>query len=450
MRSIKFSESTRLQTWIWLYITYAGQRPAWNSPSELQTSLNALTSKLNEVGVSNNGPAGGQKIDLTDSDIAINKIQSTVESLVSRYKPTVILTILPSKDTQLYNGVKTVCDIRVGVRNLCVLTKGFAKPGNDQYLANVSLKFNLKLGGANQILKRDKLGIIGEGKTMVIGLDVTHPSPQNKSAPSISGMVSSVDSTLGQWPAVLRVQESRKEMIADLQMMLQVALKRWAAKNSKKFPENIIVYRDGVSEGQYDLVLENELPLLKKACENTYLPVDTKKGLPRLSIIVVGKRHHTRFYPTKEVDADRSSNPKNGTVVDRGVTEAREWDFFLQAHTALQGTARPAHYFTVWDEIFHYQKPKPPFENAADILEDLTHNMCYLYGRATKAVSICPPAYYADLVCERARCYLSHVFDPSASNTPSGSIISGTVPLPEVGDTDVEIHPKVRESMFYI
>ena len=47
----------------------------------------------------------------------------------------------------------------------------------------------------------------------------------------------------------------------------------------------------------------------------------------------------------------------------------------------------------------------------ADVLEDLTHNMCCLFGRATKAVSVCRPAYYADLVCERARRYLSGVFE---------------------------------------
>ena len=31
-------------------------------------------------------------------------------------------------------------------------------------------------------------------------------------------------------------------------------------------------------------------------------------------------------------------NPPNGTVVDRGVTMEKGHDFFLQAHTALQGT----------------------------------------------------------------------------------------------------------------
>lgn len=101
--------------------------------------------------------------------------------------------------------------------------------------------------------------------------------------------------------------------------------------------------------------------------------------------------------------------PKPGTVVDRGVTEARNWDFFLQSHAAIQGTARPAHYFVLLDEIFRarYAKAVPrPFQNVADVFEALTQSMCYTYGRATKAVSLCTPAYYADVVCERARCYL--------------------------------------------
>jgi hypothetical protein len=51
------------------------------------------------------------------------------------------------------------------------------------------------------------------------------------------------------------------------------------------------------------------------------------------------------------------------------------------------------------------------------VLEQLTHDMCYAYGRATRAVSICPPAYYADLVCTRARVHNSELFEDSASTT---------------------------------
>lgn len=139
MKSIKFSKPVPLSSWAWLYINYAGQRPAWGSPAELQGSLIAFAEKLNEVGVQNRGAVGGDQIDLAPSVIPIEKIENSVKSLMAKYKPAMILVILPSKDTSIYNCVKTVCDTRVGVHNVCVLTKGFAKPGHDRFLVNVGL-----------------------------------------------------------------------------------------------------------------------------------------------------------------------------------------------------------------------------------------------------------------------------------------------------------------------
>lgn len=62
---------------------------------------------------------------------------------------------------------------------------------------------------------------------------------------------------------------------------------------------------------------------MRRACQDMYPPADQKKGLLRLTVVIVGKRHYTRFYASREGDAGRSTNPKPGTVVDRGVTEAR-------------------------------------------------------------------------------------------------------------------------------
>lgn len=61
---------------------------------------------------------------------------------------------------------------------------------------------------------------------------------------------------------------------------------------------------------------------------------------PKITIVIVGKRHHTRFYPTDENDADKKHgfNPFPGTVVDRGITMQKGFDFYLQAHAALKGT----------------------------------------------------------------------------------------------------------------
>ena len=50
-----------------------------------------------------------------------------------------------------------------------------------------------------------------------------------------------------------------------------------------------------------------------------------------------------------------------------------------------------------------------------------------MFARATKAVSLVSPAYYADVACERGRCYLrklfhGHVDGTAASGTGSGSV----------------------------
>lgn len=446
MRSIKFSTTSSLSNWTWINITQ-GNRSHFANQEEFENCLGKFTAKLKEVGVDAKSPLPGTEVGL-EHETFEREINDAIGDLMNKHNPELILTILPFNDTKIYNCVKKACDIRHGVRNVNVLAERF-KGCNEQYFANVGLKFNLKLGGINQVVKMKQLEIIGQDKTMLLGIDVTHPSPGSaKGAPSVAAMVASIDSSLGQWPAEIRVQkEARNEMVDALDSMLKEHLRRWASSHKDAYPENIIVYRDGVSEGQYDLVTSKELPLLKAACKAIYPAALTANNLPRFSIIIVGKRHHTRFYPTRQEDADRSNNPSHGTVVDRGVTEARNWDFFLQAHTALKGTARPAHYYTVWDEIFLNLKPALPAQNAADILEEMTHHMCYLFGRATKAVSICPPAYYADLVCTRARCYLSRAFEPG---TPSGSVIGSEEPGVTVESSEVSIHPKVKDTMFYI
>ena len=184
---------------------------------------------------------------------------------------------------------------------------------------------------------------------MVVGIDVTHRSPGSReAAPSVASVVASIDEKYGQWPASVRCQESRKEMVSELEEMIVERLRLWQKRNAQASPQNILVYQDGVSEGQYQTVLDKESPAFDRAITRVY---PANRPQPKVSIIVVGKRHHTRFYPTKDEDADRSGNPKNGTVVDRGITSEKHWDFFLQAHTGLQGTARPAHYVVVQDQI---------------------------------------------------------------------------------------------------
>ncbi|OAG10813.1 eukaryotic translation initiation factor 2C 2 [Paraphaeosphaeria sporulosa] len=455
MINIKFNTGATIadKKWSFMMITWQGGRDPFEKP-QLEAVMHEFRQGLITIGMNAGVPMSGNRIPITHAedpalDAAFKRAQSAGLQL--------LVLILPEASIPLYKHIKTLADKAYGIHTICCVAQKLAKDrGRDQYIANVALKVNLKLGGVNQVVEPKNLSIIDQNKTMVVGMDVTHPSPGSASnAPSVAAMVASVDKYLSQWPAVLRVQKGRQEEVDAVGEMLKSRLDLWKTKGKHAaLPENILVYRDGVSEGQYDMVLGKELAQLRRACEQVYPAPDTKKGLPRITVIVCGKRHKTRFYPTTEQDCDRSGNTKPGTVVDRGVTEARNWDFFLQAHAALQGTARPCHYYIVHDEIFRQIYAKqipPPFQNIADIVEDLTHNMCYLFGRATKAVSLCPPAYYADLACERARCYLASLFDsPVPSTAPSqagGSIAPGGVPA---NANDVQIHPNLKDTMFYI
>ena len=250
--------------------------------------------------------------------------------------PQFVFIVLPRQDTQIYNVVKSLGDVEFGYHTVCVVRKNLLKDRNEQFFANVALKVNLKMGGANHKL-RDDVSIIKNGKTMVVGYDVTHPtnlSGNTDNLPSLVGIVASVDKDLGQWPATAWAQAGRVEMLDEnLETKFVERLRLWQKHNQNRLPENIVIFRDGVSEGQFSQVLDKELPHIRAACKSTY-PANNQ---PKISIIVSVKRHQTRFYPTDKDHMTNSRNISNGTVVDRGVTQANIWDFFLTAHQALQG-----------------------------------------------------------------------------------------------------------------
>lgn len=105
----------------------------------------------------------------------------------------------------------------------------------------------------------------------------------------------------------------------------------------------------------------------------------------------------------------------------------------------LQGTARPAHYYVVVDEIFRSKHNNN--SNSTKELMKLTHAISYLYPRATKAVSIVSPAYLADLVCDRGRRYLSRYYDSRFRNSNR---------LGKPPQESVQVNSKLKDTMYYI
>lgn len=108
-------------------------------------------------------------------------------------------------------------------------------------------------------------------------------------------------------------------MLDELRDMLIERLVLYEKKN-KGLPDRIFVYRDGVSEGQFDTVLKEELPQVLEAFKA--LSTKTRGSYrPSLSIIICGKRHHARFYPTNSEYADKNGNTRP-VLLTKGLLES--------------------------------------------------------------------------------------------------------------------------------
>jgi eukaryotic translation initiation factor 2C len=124
---------------------------------------------------------------------------------------------------------------------------------------------------------------------------------------------------------------------------------------------------------------------------------------PTITLIIVGKRHHVRFFPRSENEGDRSGNCPAGTVVDSDVVNPVEFDFYLQSHGGLLGTSRPAHYNVLLDEnkftyVVAFLSDSEVVVDADDMhrpdgLQSLSYALCHVYARATRSVSIPAPVY---------------------------------------------------------
>ncbi|KAI7363415.1 hypothetical protein KC354_g6495 [Hortaea werneckii] len=374
--------------------------------------------------------------------------------------------IIPEKEYDLYAYLKRVADLRVGLHTV-VMDKTKLKGPEDerfpQVASNIALKFNLKSKGTNHKLGDTSFpGLRPQHgqrcDVIVIGADVTHPGVGSREGtPSIAAVVGSTDDEFMHFPGSMRLQRSRKEEIVELGDMVKERLIDWAMKHRgpnrrPTLPARMLFYRDGVSESQYAKIRSFEIPQIQKAFNWAQAYLEWSQGphlagvsldpasnpwpamMPppqpptdddevhfvdntrfnaspvpfQLTYVVVGKRHNTRFYPTKEEDITKiitgsgpriaNRNVKPGLVVDQVITHPYSFDFYLQSHQAVKGTARSAHYFVLQNDM----------GLTHDQLQQTTHDFCYAYARATKGVSYCAPAYYADRLCDRGRCYLRH------------------------------------------
>ncbi|PAN31358.1 hypothetical protein PAHAL_5G413400 [Panicum hallii] len=367
---------------------------------------------------------------------AVRRVEDMFEQVKTKLPgaPKFLLCVLAErKNSDVYGPWKRKCLAEFGIVTQCVAPTRV----NDQYLTNVLLKINAKLGGLNSILQVESspaMPLISKVPTMILGMDVSHGSPGQSGVPSIAAVVSSREWPLiSKYRASVRSQSPKMEMIDSLfkqqgtddKGLIRECLIDFYTSSGKRKPDQIIIFRDGVSESQFSQVLNIELDQIIEACK--FLD---EKWDPKFTLIVAQKNHHTKFFIPGAPD-----NVPPGTVVDNKVCHPRNYDFYMCSHAGMIGTTRPTHYHILHDEIGFNP----------DELQELVHSLSYVYQRSTTAISVVAPICYAHLAAAQVGQFIKFDEMSETSSSHGEHTSAGSVQVQELP----RLHEKVRSSMFF-
>ncbi|AQK89302.1 putative argonaute family protein isoform X1 [Zea mays] len=367
---------------------------------------------------------------------AVRRVEDMFEQVKTKLPgaPKFLLCVLAErKNSDIYGPWKKKCLAEFGIVTQCVAPTRV----NDQYLTNVLLKINAKLGGLNSLLQIETspaIPLVSKVPTIILGMDVSHGSPGHSDIPSVAAVVSSREWPLiSKYRASVRTQSPKMEMIDSLfkpretddDGLIRECLIDFYTSSGKRKPDQVIIFRDGVSESQFNQVLNIELQQIIEACK--FLD---EKWNPKFTLIIAQKNHHTKFFIPGKPD-----NVPAGTVVDNKVCHPRNFDFYMCSHAGMIGTTRPTHYHILHDEIGFNP----------DDLQELVHSLSYVYQRSTTAISVVAPICYAHLAAAQVGQFIKFDEMSETSSSHGGHTSAGSVPVQELP----RLHEKVRSSMFF-
>lgn len=286
----------------------------------------------------------------------------------------IVVCIVSNNKKDRYDAIKKVCCVENPMPSQVLVQRTLSKEKMLMSVCTkVGIQLNCKLGG--EVWGTE----IPLKSLMVVGLDVYHDSLTK--GKSITGFVASMNKNLTRYFSTVIEQRSHQELTDKINLNLVASLKKWLEIN-KELPQTIIIYRDGVGDGQLREVMNDEVRQVDSAIASLNA---TQGGAykPKKAFIVVKKRISTRLFA--QSGNGQCSNPPPGTVVDTEVTRPEWYDFFLVSQAVRQGTVSPTHYNVICDNT----ALKP------DHFQRLTYKLCHLYYNWPGTIRVPAPCQYA-------------------------------------------------------
>jgi aubergine-like protein len=234
------------------------------------------------------------------------------------------------------------------------------------------IQVNAKLKGEPWAVK------IPLGKIMILGFDVYH-CPDRKGE-SVGALVATDNKNCTKYFSTVSFHRDKSELSTYLCTDVLKSLIAYKETN-RALPTRILLFRDGVGEGQIEYVRTHEVEQVKLAIRRFYKENGCQDPV-RLGFVIVTKKINTRFVVP---DRARWTSPIPGTVLDNTVTLPERYEFFLVSQTVRQGTVSPTNYHVVHDDC----------GLSADQLQIMAYKLCHLYFNWSGTVAVPAPCQYA-------------------------------------------------------
>lgn len=298
-----------------------------------------------------------------------------IEQCCGSTDPQLVMCVVPNNNAERYGSIKKKTTLDRAIPTQVVVFRTIApKRGSTRGLMSIATKvviqMNCKLMGAPWNIELPLSGL------MTIGFDVCHSA--RDTSKSYGGIVATMDlKSSARFYSAVSVHTKGNELCTEISINVVKALQEYRRLHGT-LPARIILYRDGVGEGQFHQVAKIESEMIRNRLNEIYANAQVAEG-PRFAFVIVSKRINTRYF------LDRG-NPPPGTVVDDVITLPERYDFFLVSQSVRQGTVTPTHYSIVDDNI----------GLDPDKMQILTYKMTHLYynwSGTTRVPAVCQYAH---------------------------------------------------------
>ncbi|CAI2319039.1 unnamed protein product [Caenorhabditis sp. 36 PRJEB53466] len=247
---------------------------------------------------------------------------------------------------------------------------------------NIINKTNMKLGGLNYFIKS---GAFGNPNRLIIGFETSQrggaggDSEKPIAVGFAANMLDHFQKFAGGYVFVKRERDVYGSLIKDT---ITTILR--TAKKNRGPPNDILVYFNGVTEGQFGLINEEYSKSIKEACVAL-----SASYRPNITIIASSKMHNERLY--KSVN-NRVSNLEPGTVVDHTIVHPHYNEWYHSSAVARQGTVKTTKFTLIFTT-----NVAEPMSN----IEELTNDLCYDHQIVFHPVGLPVPLFIAGRYSQR-------------------------------------------------